>query len=156
MPRRREVRRRKLAPDARYNSQLVTRFINCLMVKGKKSLAESIFYKAMDIIAEKTKEDSFKVFEKALANIKPSVEVKSRRVGGATYMVPVDVRPDRRISLAIRWLINFSRARSEKTMQERLANEILDAYNGRGASVKKRDETHRMAEANKAFAHYRW
>jgi small subunit ribosomal protein S7 len=126
------------------------------MVKGKKSTAESIFYKAMDIVAQKTKEDSLEVFQKALSNVRPSVEVKSRRVGGATYQIPVDVRSDRRISLAIRWLISFARQRTGKTMQDRLAQEILDAYNNRGNSVKKREDTHRMAEANKAFAHYRW
>jgi small subunit ribosomal protein S7 len=135
---------------------MVTRFINSLMVKGKKATAESIFYKAMDIVAQKTKEDSLEVFQKALSNVRPSVEVKSRRVGGATYQIPVDVRSDRRISLAIRWLISFARQRTGKTMQDRLAQEILDAYNNRGNSVKKREDTHRMAEANKAFAHYRW
>lgn len=156
MSRRRTSQKRKKAPDPRYNNVMVTRFINCLMVKGKKSTAESIFYKAMDIIAQKTKEDSLEVFQKALSNVRPSVEVKSRRVGGATYQIPVDVRSDRRISLAIRWLINFARQRTGKTMEDRLAQEILDAYNNRGNSVKKREDTHRMAEANKAFAHYRW
>jgi small subunit ribosomal protein S7 len=135
---------------------MVTRFVNCLMAEGKKSTAESIFYKAMDIVAQKTKEDALDVFQKALANVRPSVEVKSRRVGGATYQIPVDVRSDRRMSLAIRWMITFARQRTGKTMQDRLAQEILDAYNNRGNSVKKREDTHRMAEANKAFAHYRW
>ena len=156
MPRRRAARRRKLIPDPIYNSTLVSRFVNNLMVTGKKSQAEGIFYKAMDIIAEKTKEDPFEIFKQALSNVRPSVEVKSRRVGGATYQIPVDIRIDRRISLAIRWLIQFSRQRSGKTMQDRLAQEILDAYKGQGTSVKKREDTYKMAEANKAFAHYRW
>lgn len=156
MSRRRVSQKRKKLPDPRYNNVMVTRFINCLMVDGKKSTAESIFYKAMDIIAQKTKEDSLEVFQKALSNVRPAVEVKSRRVGGATYQIPVDVRSDRRMSLAIRWLITFARQRTGKTMEDRLAQEILDAYNNRGNSVKKREDTHRMAEANKAFAHYRW
>ena len=156
MSRRRMSQRRRQPPDPRFNDTLVTRFINNLMIQGKKSVAESIFYNAMDIVAEKTKEDSLDVFKKALSNVRPSVEVKSRRVGGATYQIPVDVRVDRRISLAIRWMIQFARQRTGKTMQDRLAQEIIDAYNSRGPAVKKREDTHRMAEANKAFAHYRW
>jgi len=156
MSRRRVSQKRKKSPDPKYGNVMVTRFVNCLMVEGKKSTAESIFYKAMDIVAQKTKEDALDVFQKALANVRPSVEVKSRRVGGATYQIPVDVRSDRRMSLAIRWMITFARQRTGKTMQDRLAQEILDAYNSRGNSVKKREDTHRMAEANKAFAHYRW
>ena len=156
MSRRRASQRRKLLPDPRYNNKLVTRFINSLMKDGKKSVAESIFYKAMDIVEKKTNDNPVDVFKKALMHVKPSVEVKSRRVGGATYQIPVDVRPDRRMSLAMRWLINFARQRTGKTMQDRLAQEFIDAYNKRGSSVKKREDTHRMAEANKAFAHYRW
>ena len=156
MSRRRVSQRRKVPNDPKFNDPMVTRFINCLMIQGKKSVAESIFYNAMDIVAEKTKEEPLDVFKKALMNVKPSVEVKSRRVGGATYQIPVDVRIDRRISLAIRWMIQFARQRAGKTMHDRLAQEILDAYNSRGSSVKKKEDTHKMAEANKAFAHYRW
>ncbi len=156
MPRKAFVRKREVAPDSVYGSVLVSKFINKIMVQGKKSVAESIFYGAMDILKEKTGEDPLKVFQKALENVKPVLEVKSRRVGGATYQVPVEVRPERRLSLAVRWLIEFSRARGEKTMTECLAGEILDAYNNRGSSIKKREDTHKMAEANKAFAHYRW
>ena len=156
MPRRREVPKRKVIPDPKHHSDLATKFINGLMRTGKKGVAEQIMYGALDIIAERTKEDPISIFEKALANAKPVVEVKSRRVGGSTYQVPVEIRPSRRTALAMRWLIGFARSRSEKTMKERLANEFLDAANMRGATVKKREDTHRMAEANKAFAHYRW
>ncbi len=156
MPRKAFVRKREIAPDSVYGSVLVSKFISKIMYQGKKSVAESIFYGAMDILKEKTGEDPLKVFQKALENVKPILEVKSRRVGGATYQVPVEVRPERRLSLAIRWLIEFSRSRGEKTMTECLAGEVLDAYNNRGSSIKKREDTHKMAEANKAFAHYRW
>ena len=156
MPRCKHIRKRQTIPDPKFNSKLVTRFINCIMKGGKKSLAESIFYKALDIIQAKTKDDPLQVFNQAVTNIKPVLEVKSRRVGGSTYQVPVEVRPDRRIALSIRWLIDFARKRSENSMQERLAAELLDAYNKRGTTIKKREDTHRMAEANKAFAHYRW
>ncbi|BEQ16547.1 30S ribosomal protein S7 [Desulfoferula mesophila] len=156
MPRRREVPKRVIIPDPRYGSQKLARFINKLMLKGKKSTAERIMYGAMDIIADRTSEDPLKLFEKALDNARPMVEVKSRRVGGSTYQVPVEIRPERRQALAMRWLINYSRARGEKTMAERLAFELMDAASGRGTTVKKKEDTHRMAEANKAFAHYRW
>jgi len=156
MPRRREVSKREINPDPKYGSKMVTRFINNLLRQGKKSTAERIFYGAIDIIADKTKDDPIKVFEKALEQAKPAVEVKSRRVGGSTYQVPVEIRPDRRNALSIRWLINYAQSRGEKGMQAKLAGELMDAANGRGASVKKREDTHRMAEANKAFAHYRW
>lgn len=156
MPRRREVPERKIIPDAKYGSVLMNQFINKLMRDGKKSTAESILYDAFDLVAEKTGEAPLEIFEKALENVKPMLEVKSRRVGGASYQVPTDIRPKRRTALAIRWLITYSRARSEKSMAARLAAEFLDAANKRGAAVKKREDTHRMAEANKAFAHYRW
>ncbi len=157
MPRRRVAAKREVLPDPIYNSTMVTRFINSLMWDGKKSTAENIFYSAMDQIQKKTQEDPLKVFKKAIDNVKPRVEVKSRRVGGSTYQVPIEVdQKSRGNSLAIRWLISYSRGRSEKTMTERLAAEILDAGNNRGSAVKKRDDTHRMADANKAFAHYRW
>ncbi|MBN2429886.1 MAG: 30S ribosomal protein S7 [Acidobacteria bacterium] len=156
MPRRREVPKRPAAPDPVYNSQLVTRFINSMMFQGKKTVSERIFYSAMDVIADKVKEDPLKVFKKAVDNARPQVEVKSRRVGGSNYQVPVDVRPERQQSLAIRWLISYSRERGEKTMKERLANELIDAFNQRGSTIKKKEDTHRMAEANKAFAHFRW
>ncbi len=156
MPRRREVKKRETTPDPKYREVLVVKFINLLMRKGKKSLAEQIFYSALEIMGEKTKDEPLKVFKQAMENVKPVLEVKARRVGGATYQVPVEVRPDRRTSLAIRWIIQYAKERSEKSMQERLAAEFLDAANNRGASVKKREDTHRMAEANKAFAHYRW
>jgi small subunit ribosomal protein S7 len=139
-----------------YNNKLVAKFVNCLMERGKKSLAERMIYSALEIIHEKTHEDSIKIFKQALDNVKPALEVKSRRVGGATYQVPVEVRPDRRMALAFRWVIGFARKRPEKTMQEKLAAELIDAANNRGTSVKKREDTHKMAEANKAFAHYRW
>jgi small subunit ribosomal protein S7 len=157
MPRRREVPKREILPDPVYNSQLVTKFINVLMKDGKKSTAERIFYQALDAIAERSEDnDPMKVFKKAVENVKPSVEVKSRRVGGSTYQVPIEVRPSRRLALAMRWIITSAKGRGEKTMRERLAGEFMEASEGRGGSVKKREDTHRMAEANKAFAHYRW
>ena len=156
MPRRREVPVRVIIPDAKYNSKLVSKFIASIMRDGKKSVAESLLYGAFDIIGEKTKEDPLKVFEKALENVKPAIEVKSRRVGGSTYQVPTEIMPSRRTALGIRWVINYARARSEKGFGPKLAGELMDAANGRGASVKKREDTHKMAEANKAFAHYRW
>ncbi len=156
MPRRREVPKRETLPDPIYSSTLITKFINCMMVQGKKSVAEHIFYGALDVIKDRAKDDPVKVFKKALDTVKPVLEVKSRRVGGATYQVPVEVPNDRRTSLAIRWVISNARARSEKTMREKLAAEILDASNNRGGAIKKKEDTHRMAEANKAFAHYRW
>ena len=156
MPRRREVPKRLREPDPRFESALVTRLINCLMKGGKRSTSERILYDAMDIIAEKTKEDPVMVFDKAISNVKPMLEVKSRRVGGSTYQVPIEVRPERRTALALRWIIGFAKARSEHTMAEKLAGELVAAYKKEGASVKKRDDTHRMAEANKALAHYRW
>jgi small subunit ribosomal protein S7 len=156
MPRKREVTRRPIRPDPIYGKPMVTKFINVVMKKGKKSVAEHILYGALDIIQKRTKQEPLPVFEKALENVKPVVEVKSRRVGGSTYQVPVEIRSERRVSLAVRWLVQFSMKRQEKTMEERLASELLDAANNRGATVKKREDTHRMAEANKAFAHYRW
>jgi small subunit ribosomal protein S7 len=156
MPRRREVPKREPIPDPLYDSTLASRFINTVMSGGKKSTAQRIFYGAMDIVKEKTGDDPMKAFKKAIDNVKPSVEVKARRVGGATYQVPVEVKPNRRLSLAIRWMIQQSSARGEKGMTSKLANEILDASNLKGGAVKKREDTHKMAEANKAFAHYRW
>ncbi|HSL81562.1 MAG TPA: 30S ribosomal protein S7 [Thermoanaerobaculia bacterium] len=157
MPRRREVPKREILPDPVYNSQLVTKFVNVMMQDGKKSTAERILYDALESISEKAEDgDSMKVFKKAVENVKPSVEVKSRRVGGSTYQVPVEVRPGRRLALAMRWIIQFSKGRGEKTMRQRLAGELMEAAEGRGGSVKKKEDTHRMAEANKAFAHYRW
>jgi small subunit ribosomal protein S7 len=156
MPRRREVPKRETLPDPNFGSTLVTKFINCMMVQGEKSVAEGVFYRSLDIIKDRTKEDPVKVFKKALDNVKPVLEVKSRRVGGATYQVPVEVPQDRRTSLAIRWIILNARSRGEKTMREKLASELLDASNNRGGAIKKKEDTHRMAEANKAFAHYRW
>ena len=157
MPRRKITERRTIEPDPRYNSVLVSKFTNGIMERGKKSNAQKIFYQAMDIIGQQIKDaDSIAVFDKAMEMVRPKVEVKSRRVGGATYQVPVEVRPERRNALAIRWIIGFANARPGKTMSEKLAAELLDAYNERGGAVKKRDDTHRMAEANKAFAHYRW
>ena len=156
MPRRRKVPKRELIPDPKYKSSLVTKFISNLMRKGKKSVAESILYKAIDYIEERTGQDGLEVFQKAIENVKPIVEVKSRRVGGATYQVPVEIRQNRRLALSIRWIISFSKARSEKTMAERLSMEFEQAANNQGASIKKREDTHKMAEANKAFAHYRW
>jgi small subunit ribosomal protein S7 len=156
MPRRRVAAKREILPDPIYNSQLVTKFINSVMERGKKSLAENILYGALNKVAERTQDDPMKTFKKAIENVKPALEVKSRRVGGSTYQVPVEVRPNRRTSLAIRWLIEYSQGRGEKTMKEKLAAELLDAANLRGGAVKKKDDTHKMAEANKAFAHYRW
>jgi len=156
MPRRREVQKRKILPDPKYQDRLVTKFINNLMRRGKRSTAEAICYRALDLIQERTNDEPLKVFKKALDNIKPVLEVKSRRVGGATYQVPVEVRQDRRVALGMRWLIGYANQRGEKTMREKLAGEILDAANNRGGAVKKREDTHKMAEANKAFAHYRW
>lgn len=156
MPRRKVVVRRDVMPDSKYNSKLVSKFINCLMLKGKKSVAESILYDSFEIIKQRTKRDPLEVFEQAINNVKPTLEVRSRRVGGSTYQVPVEVRPERRTALAIRWIINYARERNEKTMKERLAAELIDAANNEGASIKKKIDTFRMAEANKAFAHYRW
>lgn len=156
MPRRGSVSKRELLPDPIYGSKLVTQFINGVMYDGKKGISETIFYDAMKIVGEKSGKDPMEVFQTALKNVMPVLEVKPRRVGGATYQVPVEVRPDRRMALAIRWIINYARARGEKTMQEKLAAEILDASQNQGASIKKREDTHKMAEANKAFAHYRW
>jgi len=157
MPRRREISKREIPADALYGSSLVTKFINTIMQEGKRSTAERIMYQAFDIIKERSGDDPLKVFKKAVDNVKPSLEVKSRRVGGSNYQVPIEVNPNRRLSLSIRWLVSFSRSRGDgKTMQEKLANELLDAANLRGGAVKKREDTHRMAEANKAFAHYRW
>ena len=157
MPRRRIVAKRELSADGVYGSQLVTKFINCMMYDGKQSTAEKIVYDSFEIIKEKSGDDPVKIFKKALDNVKPSLEVKSRRVGGSNYQVPIEVNPNRRLSLSIRWLVGFARSRGDgKTMQEKLANELLDAANLRGGAVKKREDTHRMAEANKAFAHYRW
>jgi small subunit ribosomal protein S7 len=157
MPRRKITERRTIQPDPRFNSVLVSKFTNGIMERGKKSVAQDIFYGAMDIIDQQVKDaEPIAVFDKAMEMVRPKVEVKSRRVGGATYQVPVEVRPERRNALAIRWIISFAKARPGKTMSEKLAAELLDAYNERGGSVKKKDDTHRMAEANKAFAHYRW
>ena len=155
MPRRREVPKRVILPDPKFGSELLSKFINMVMVSGKKSVSENIVYVALDIVGERSKSDSMEALDLALDNVRPSVEVKSRRVGGATYQVPVEVRPMRRNALAMRWMIDAARKRSEKTMAQRLAGEILDASQNRGSSVKKREDTHRMAEANKAFAHYR-
>ncbi len=156
MPRKGEVKRRDILADPKFHDRMVTKFINSMMHDGKKSPTERIFYRALDLVGERAKEDSLGVFKRALDQVKPLVEVRSRRVGGATYQVPVEVRPPRRISLAMRWLVQHARARPEKSMIERLAGEILDAANGRGGAIKKKEDTHRMAEANKAFAHYRW
>jgi len=156
MPRRREIAKRVILPDPKFHDQLVAKFINGLMLDGKKSTAEKIVYGAFDLIQQRTGGEPVEVFKKAIENVRPSVEVKSRRVGGSTYQVPVEVRSERRNALAIRWIVSFARGRGEKTMQERLAGEFLDAADNRGSSVKKREDTHRMAEANKAFAHYRW
>ena len=157
MPRKRLVARRGIEPDPRFNSVLVSKFVNALMECGKKSIARGIFYGAMDMIESRiTEADPIVVFEKAMEKVRPRLEVKSRRVGGATYQVPVEVRPDRRRALAIRWLVNAARKRGENTMTEKLAAELLDASNNRGTAVKKREDTHKMAEANRAFSHYRW
>ena len=156
MSRRKKSVKRTILPDARYDSQTVSKFINVLMYQGKKSTAESIFYNAMDMVESRTSQPGVNVFKQALTNLKPVVEVKSRRVGGATYQVPVEVRPERRTALAMRWLISFSRERNEKSMAEKLAAEVISASKGEGNAIKKKEDTHRMAEANKAFAHYRW
>ena len=156
MSRRKKAIKRPILPDARYDSQTVSKFINVLMYQGKKSTAERIFYGAMDIVENKTSQPGVTIFMQALTNLKPAVEVKSRRVGGATYQVPVEVRPDRRTALAMRWLILYSRDRNEKSMSEKLAAEVISASKGEGNAIKKKDDTHKMAEANKAFAHYRW
>lgn len=156
MPRRREVAKRVILPDPKYNDRVVAKLVNIMMQDGKKSTAERALYNALDLVAQRANEEAVKVLKKSLDNIKPMLEVKSRRVGGSTYQVPVEVRADRRTSLAMRWLIRYANERSEKTMTDKLAGEILDAYNNRGASVKKREDTHKMAEANRAFAHYRW
>ena len=156
MPRRREVPRRAILPDPKYNDRIVAKFINSLMLNGKKSIAEKILYDAFDLIKERTGNDPIRTFNQAIDNVKPMVEVKARRVGGSTYQVPMEVRPERQMALALRWLHVHSRGRSERTMKERLAGELIEAANDRGNSVKKREDVHRMAEANKAFAHYRW
>ena len=156
MPRRRVVAKREILPDPIYNSKIVSKFINSLMSDGEKAVAAKICYGAFDIIKEKTDGDPLKVFKTALDNVKPVIEVKSRRVGGATYQVPIDIRPQRRIAMAFRWIITFAQKRGEQTMREKLAAELMDAANNTGTSMKKREDTHRMAEANKAFAHYRW
>ena len=156
MPRRREVPKRKVQPDPKHRNRVVSKFVNKMMFSGKKSVAERILYGSFDIIEERYKQDALEVFKKAIENVKPRMEVKSRRVGGATYQVPVEVRANRRLALAMRWLIGYARARGEHTMRERLAAEFVDAAQNRGTSIKKREDTHKMAEANKAFAHYRW
>jgi small subunit ribosomal protein S7 len=156
MPRRREVSKRHILPDPKFGSETLAKFVNILMLDGKKSTAEKIIYGALDLVSERTKNDPIEVFESALENVRPTVEVKSRRVGGATYQVPVEVRPNRRTALAMRWLVEASRKRGEKSMGIRLAGELIDAAENRGTAVKKREDTHRMAEANKAFAHYRY
>ena len=156
MPRKGEVKRREILPDPKYHDRLVTKFMNMMMHDGKKSVVERAMYAAFGLVADRSKEDALGVFKRALEQVKPVVEVRSRRVGGATYQVPVEVRPQRRTSLAMRWLVQNARSRPEKSMVGKLAGEILDAANGRGGAMKKKEDTHRMAEANKAFAHYRW
>lgn len=156
MPRKGPVARRDVLPDPIYNSKLVTRLINRLMLDGKRGVAQNILYNAFNIIQERTGRNPMEVFEEALKNVMPVLEVKARRVGGANYQVPIEVKPERRTTLGLRWLVNYARTRGEKTMEQRLANEIMDAANNTGAAVKKREDTHKMAEANKAFAHYRW
>ena len=156
MPRRREVPKREILPDPKFGDEQVSKFINMIMRNGKKSVAEKIMYHALDTVADKTKQDSVEMMEKALENVRPVVEVKSRRVGGATYQVPVEVRPSRRNTLAMRWLIDAAKKRGEKTMASKLAGELLDASENKGSAVKKREDTHKMAEANKAFSHFRW
>ena len=156
MPRRRVVAQRVILPDPKYRDGSVAKFINTLMLNGKKSIAEQVMYGALDVVSRRTKKDPLAVFEEALENVRPQVEVRSRRVGGATYQVPVEVRPVRRSALAMRWLVDAARRRSEKSMDQRLANELIEASQNRGSAAKKREDTHRMAEANKAFAHYRW
>jgi small subunit ribosomal protein S7 len=156
MPRRQEIAKRDILPDPLFNDKTVSRFINRLMLRGKKSVAQSIFYDCMDLIEKKADKAPIEIFKQALENVKPVVETKSRRVGGSNYQVPIEVRPERRMSLAMSWLIGFARERSEKSMQEKLAAELLDAANNRGNAIKKKEDTHKMAAANKAFAHYRW
>lgn len=156
MPRRREVAKRMILPDPKFNDRVVAKLVNIMMQDGKKSTAERTLYNALDLVAKRANEEAVKVLKKSLDNIKPMLEVKSRRVGGSTYQVPIEVRAERRTSLAMRWLIKYASDRSEKTMTDKLAGEILDAFNSRGAAVKKREDTHKMAEANRAFAHYRW
>ncbi len=156
MPRRREVPERITLPDSKYSNKLISKFIKSMMRDGKKSIAERMLYDAFDIIEKKTNESPVKIFEKAIDNVRPLIEVKSRRVGGSTYQVPTEIRPSRRTALGIRWIIGFARKRAEKSMDRKLAGELLDAANNRGASAKKREDTHKMADANKAFAHYRW
>jgi len=156
MPRRREIAKREILPDPKYGNRLVAKFINSLLKKGKKSVAESILYGAFDLIEKRAKEQPVEVFERAVGNVKPVIEVKSRRVGGSTYQVPTEVVPSRRVALAIRWLITHSRERAEKTMREKLAAELMDAASNRGGAIKKKESVHKMAEANKAFAHYRF
>lgn len=156
MPRRREVPKRRILPDPRYGDRSVAKFINCLMLRGKKSIAEQIVYGAFEIVERRSKEEPLRIFKKALENVKPSLEVKSRRVGGSTYQVPIEIAGARRTALGYRWLIMYARRRHEKTMAEKLAGELLDAAASRGSAVKKREDTHKMAEANRAFAHYRW
>ena len=156
MPRKGPASRRPLTPDPIYQSPLVTKFVNSIMERGKKTRAEEIFYGAMDIVRDKVKDDPLKIFKKAMDNVKPMLEVKARRVGGSTYQIPVEVNQNRRTSLAIRWLINYAVERPGRSMREKLANEMMDASNNTGGAIKKREDTHKMAEANKAFAHYRW
>ncbi|MGD9818290.1 MAG: 30S ribosomal protein S7 [Desulfomonilaceae bacterium] len=156
MPRKGKVPKRDILPDPKYHSKLVSKFVHGIMWEGKKSIAETILYDALDIVGKKLNEEPLKIFERAVENVKPVLEVRSRRVGGSTYQVPVEIRPERRQALAIRWIIQYARSRSEKSMREKLAAEFLDAASNRGSSVKKREDTHKMAEANKAFAHYRW
>lgn len=156
MPRKGKVPKRQVLPDPVYGDTLVTQFINVIMKMGKKSVAERTFYNALEIVEQRTKKDGLEIFKTALNNVMPILEVRPRRVGGATYQVPVEVRPGRKVSLAMRWISSYARARAGRTMEEKLAREIIDAYNNTGSSIKKKDDTHRMAEANKAFAHYRW
>ncbi len=156
MPRRGFVPKRDVLPDPIYGSKMVSKLVNSIMIDGKKGVAQKIVYDAFDIVKEKTGKDPLEVYDQAMENIMPLLEVKARRVGGSNYQVPIEVRPDRRVTLGLRWLTQYSRQRNEKTMKERLANEILDAVNGQGGAVKKKEDTHKMAEANKAFAHYRW
>jgi len=156
MPRKGEVRKREILPDPKYHDLLITKFINGITRRGKKSLGEQIFYGAFNIIEDRTHSDPVKIFKQAMDNVKPLIEVRPRRVGGATYQVPVEVRPARKTALSIRWIISFAKQRSEKTMKEKLSGELMDAANNRGAAIKKKEDTHKMAEANKAFAHYRW
>jgi len=156
MPRKAHIVKREIVPDPMYQSSLISKFVNCMMYGGKKSTAQHILYGALDVVQKKTQDEPLKLFKKAIENLKPVLEVKSRRVGGSTYQVPVEVNPARRTSLAIRWILTYSRSRGEKSMEEKLAGELIDAANNRGNSIKKKEDTHRMAEANKAFAHYRW